>query len=427
MAMPIRILAFLPFVLSLYAASIAPAFAASDSCSWKSGGEPSCKPWDGDFFPEIPHPIVYEGPSSRNPLAYRFYNASEVIRGKTMADWLRFSVAFWHSFRGDGSDPFGSPTRIWPWDADGCTDEMELARRRMRANFEFLRKLGVKFWCFHDRDIAPEGKTLAETNKNLDEIADLAARLQSESDGIVPLWGTAQLFKHPRYRHGAATSPEVKVFAYAAAQVKKAMAVTARLGGKNFVFWGGREGYTTLLNTDMGRELDHLAAFLRMAANWRETLGFEGQLFLEPKPHEPSKHQYDWDAATSIGFLLRHNLTRRAGEDSGEGSRLTPFSVNIECNHATLSRHSCEHELEVARLAGALGSIDANTGDEQVRTYVNVKGIACLGFDGEMSWELLVANMAVSQPMMSFCGNDRVHVSPADHWDTDRILTVDGA
>jgi xylose isomerase len=301
-----------------------------------------------EFFPNISK-IQYEGPSSRNPYAFRYYNAEEEILGKKMKDWIRFSVAFWHSFRGDGGDPFGSPTRSWPWE-DG-TDSVEMAKTRMRANFEFLKKLGVEWWCFHDRDIAPEGATLEESNANLDEVAALAKELQ-EGTNIRPLWGTAQLFKHPRYMHGAATSPDVKVFAYAAAQVKKAIEVTKYLGGQNYVFWGGREGYQSLLNTDLKKELDHMAAFLKGAVNHKKTIGFKGTLLIEPKPQEPTKHQYDWDAATSISFLQKYGL-------------LDEFKLNIECNHATLAGHSCHHEVEVARINGVLGNVDANTGDAQ--------------------------------------------------------------
>ncbi|KAH7441674.1 hypothetical protein KP509_03G048400 [Ceratopteris richardii] len=230
--------------------------------------------WKGEFFPNISY-IRYEGPTSRNPLAFKWYNAEEEILGKKMKDWLRFSVAFWHTFRGDGTDIFGSPTKRWPWD-DG-TDSLTTAFNRMRANFEFLQKLGVSFWCFHDRDIAPEGKTLKETNANLDAVVALAKRLQ-EGTNINPLWGTAQLFKHQRYMHGAATSPYVNIFAYGAAQVKKAMEVTHELGGQNFVFWGGREGYQTLLNTDMKKELENMAQFLKLASMYKKKLGFQGEL-----------------------------------------------------------------------------------------------------------------------------------------------------
>ncbi|XP_054793399.1 xylose isomerase-like isoform X1 [Prosopis cineraria] len=305
--------------------------------------------WEGEFFPGIP-PIKYEGPSSKNPLSFKYYNAEEEILGKKMKDWFRFSVAFWHTFRGTGGDPFGAQTKFWPWE-DG-TNSLNMAKRRMRANFEFLNKLGVDWWCFHDRDIAPDGKTLEEANANLDEVVALASKLQKESNKKV-LWGTAQLFMHPRYMHGAATSSELGVYAYAAAQVKKAMEVTHYLGGENYVFWGGREGYQSLLNTDMERELNHLARFLEAAVAYKKKIGFNGTLLIEPKPQEPTKHQYDWDAATTANFLRKYGLI-------GE------FKLNIECNHATLSGHSCHHELETARINGLLGNIDANTGDPQV-------------------------------------------------------------
>eukprot|EP00271_Cylindrocystis_brebissonii_P009764 TRINITY_DN249_c0_g1_i1.p1 TRINITY_DN249_c0_g1~~TRINITY_DN249_c0_g1_i1.p1 ORF type:complete len:489 (-),score=103.78 TRINITY_DN249_c0_g1_i1:1643-3109(-) len=315
-----------------------------EACLWENDDD-----WQGEFFPGIPE-IKYEGPTSRNVFAYKYYNAEEGIAGRPMKDWLRLSVAFWHTFRGDGGDPFGSPTKAWPWE-DSSKGALAMAFRRMRSNFELLRKLGLELWCFHDRDIAPEGATLRESNANLDKVVELVKKLQ-EGTNIHPLWGTAQLFKHPRYMHGAATSPDAAVFAYAAAQVKKAMEVTVELGGENFVFWGGREGYQSLLNTDLKQELDHQASFLRLAADYKKKLGFNGTLLLEPKPQEPTKHQYDWDAATTAGFLLRYGL---------EGE----YKLNIECNHATLSGHSCHHELEVARIVGLLGNIDANTGDAQ--------------------------------------------------------------
>ncbi|KAH0461968.1 hypothetical protein IEQ34_009543 [Dendrobium chrysotoxum] len=342
---------FLPTLLSLNLV-ILTVIASSQTCpadiSAKCGDD-SSDGWEGEFFPGISK-IKYEGPNSKNPLSYKWYNADEEILGKKMKDWLRFSVAFWHTFRGTGVDPFGSPTKTWPWE-DG-TNSVEMAKRRMKANFEFINKLGVERWCFHDRDIAPDGKTLAETNENLDEVIALAKQLQ-EGTNIRPLWGTAQLFMHPRYLHGAATSSEVGVYAYAAAQVKKAMEVTHYLGGENYVFWGGREGYQTLLNTDMKRELDHLAKFLQAAVDWKKKIGFTGTLLIEPKPQEPTKHQYDWDAATTYAFLQKYGL---------EGE----FKLNIECNHATLSGHSCHHELETARINGLLGNIDANTGDPQI-------------------------------------------------------------
>jgi xylose isomerase len=307
--------------------------------------------WQGEFFAGIPR-IQFEGPDSTNPLAFRYYNASEEILGKPMREWLRFSLAFWHTMRADGSDMFGSPTQRRPWEADAAeVGELEVAFRRMRAFFELLDKLGVDYWCFHDRDIAPEGASLAETNARLEQVVALAQELQAASGKRV-LWGTAQLFKHPRYLHGAATSPNATVFAYAAAQVKKAMEVTKKLNGQGYVFWGGREGYSTLLNTDLALEQANLERFLRMAAAYKRRLKFQGQLLLEPKPQEPTKHQYDFDAATAIAFLLKNGLDK-------------DFKLNIECNHATLAGHSCQHELETAAAYGALGSLDANTGDPQ--------------------------------------------------------------
>ncbi|XP_039129335.1 xylose isomerase-like isoform X1 [Dioscorea cayenensis subsp. rotundata] len=337
------------FLLGVILINVDASAKGSCSANTKSQFGSSSYEWNGEFFPGIPK-IKYEGPNSKNPLAYKWYNADEEILGKKMKDWLRFSVAFWHTFRGTGADPFGAPTKAWPWE-DG-TNSMAMAKRRMRAHFEFITKLGVERWCFHDRDIAPDGKTLAESNANLDEIIELAAELQKGTK-ILPLWGTAQLFMHPRYMHGAATSSELGAYVYAAAQVKKAMEVTHYLGGENFVFWGGREGYQTLLNTDMKRELDHLARFLQAAVDWKKKIGFNGTLLIEPKPQEPTKHQYDWDAATTLSFLQKYGL-------SGE------FKLNIECNHATLSGHSCHHELETARINGLLGNIDANTGDPQI-------------------------------------------------------------
>ncbi|KAL0428275.1 UNVERIFIED_CONTAM: Xylose isomerase [Sesamum latifolium] len=318
-----------------------PADIGSD-CATSSGE------WEGEFFPGIPQ-IKYEGPTTKNPLAFKWYNAEEEILGKKMKDWMRFSVAFWHTFRGTGGDPFGAPTKAWPWE-DG-TNSLAMAKRRMRANFEFIEKLGVDKWCFHDRDIAPDGKTIEETNANLDEVVALAKELQGKK--IRPLWGTAQLFHHPRFMHGAATSSELGVYLYSAAQVKKAMEVTHYLGGENYVFWGGREGYQSLLNTDMERELNHMARFFEAAVAYKKKIGFNGTLLIEPKPQEPTKHQYDWDAATAANFLRKYGL-------------IDEFKLNIECNHATLSGHSCHHELETARINGLLGNIDANSGDPQI-------------------------------------------------------------
>ncbi len=297
-------------------------------------------------FPEV-SAIQYEGPGTKNPLAFKHYNASEIIDGKTMRDHLRFSVVYWHTFSGRGLDPFGAPTMIRPW--DDFSDSLDNARRRVRAAFEFIEKLGAPFYAFHDRDVAPEGTTLAQTNKNLDAIVKVLKEEQ-ERTGIKLLWGTACLFAHPRYAHGAATSCNADVFAYAAAQVKKAVEVTHELGGAGYVFWGGREGYSTLLNTDLKRELEHLAKFLHMAVDYKKKIGFKGQFYIEPKPKEPTKHQYDSEAAACLNFLREFGL-------------MGHLKLNLETNHATLAGHTMQHELEVAAAAGALGSVDANTGD----------------------------------------------------------------
>ena len=292
-------------------------------------------------------PIRYEGPRSRNPLAFKHYNPAEVIDGRTLKDHLRFSIAYWHAFRGVGGDPFGPGTIRRPWESG--RDPIGVAKKRMDAAFEFFVKIESPFWCFHDRDIAPEGATLAETNRNLDRIVAHAKSLQ-KATGVRLLWGTANLFSNPRYMCGASTNPDAHVFAYAAAQVKKALEVTLELGGENYVFWGGREGYETLLNTDLKREQEHLAAFLHMAVDYAKTIGFTGQFLIEPKPKEPTKHQYDFDVASGIAFLRTHGLAKH-------------FKFNIETNHATLAGHTFQHEIEVAAAQGLLGSIDANSGD----------------------------------------------------------------
>ncbi len=297
-------------------------------------------------FPDIPT-IAYEGPQTGNALAFRHYNPDEIIEGQSMAAHLRFSIAYWHSFRGTGSDPFGPGTISRPWETG--KDPVSVAKVRMDAAFEFFQKIRAPFWCFHDRDIAPEGRTLAESNKNLDAIVKHAAALQ-KSTGVKLLWGTANLFSNPRYMNGASTNPDAHVFAYAAAQVKKALEATLELGGENYVFWGGREGYETLLNTNLKREQDHLAAFLHMAVDYAKSIGFKGQFLIEPKPKEPTKHQYDFDVASGIAFLRTYGLE-------------THFKFNIETNHATLAGHSFQHEIEVAASQGMLGSIDANAGD----------------------------------------------------------------
>jgi xylose isomerase len=297
-------------------------------------------------FPKI-KTIAYEGPKSTNPLAFKHYNPAEKIGGKTLKEQMRFSIAYWHSFRGTGGDPFGPGTIVRPWEAG--KDAVSVAKKRMDAAFEFFTKIQAPFWAFHDRDIAPEGATLAESNKNLDKLVAHAKGLQ-KSTGVKLLWGTANLFSNPRYMCGAATNPDAHVFAYAAAQVKSAMDATKELGGENYVFWGGREGYETLLNTDLKREQDHLAAFMHMAVDYAKKIGFKGQFLIEPKPKEPTKHQYDFDVASGIAFLRTYGLDKF-------------FKFNIETNHATLAGHTFNHEIEVAAAVGMLGSIDANAGD----------------------------------------------------------------
>ena len=297
-------------------------------------------------FPDVSK-IKYEGPETTNPLTFRWYNEDEIVEGKSMKDHMRFSVVYWHTFRGNGSDPFGMPTITRDWE-DG-TDSVENAQNRVRVAFEFMEKLGAPFYAFHDRDVAPEGATLAESHANLDAVVDVLEEEQQRT-GIKLLWGTANMFSNPRFMHGAATSCNADVFAYAAAQVKKAMEVTTRLGGENYVFWGGREGYMNLYNTDMKREMDHLGQFLNMAVDYSKKIDFNGTFLIEPKPKEPTKHQYDSDAAACINFLRAYGLMDR-------------FKLNIETNHATLAGHSMMHELDYAGGQGCLGSIDANTGD----------------------------------------------------------------
>lgn len=297
------------------------------------------------YFPEI-DTIKYEGKTSENPFAFRHYNPEEVVLGKTMKEHLRFAVAYWHTMTQDGSDPFGQPTNIRTW--NGAT-EMETARNRVDAFFEILTKLGVEYFCFHDVDIAPAGDSLEEFFANLDEITDLIKTKMDET-GIKLLWNTANMFSHPRFNNGAASSNNAEVFAYAAAQVKKGLDISKKLGGENYVFWGGREGYESLLNTDMALEQDNIARLFKMAIAYGEKIGHKPQFLIEPKPKEPSKHQYDFDAATTMAFIQKYGL---------EGD----FKLNLEANHATLAGHTFEHELNVARNYDALGSIDANQGD----------------------------------------------------------------
>ncbi|KYH28165.1 xylose isomerase [Clostridium colicanis] len=298
------------------------------------------------YFNNVPE-IKYEGKDSKNPFAFKYYNPDEVVGNKTMKEHLRFTMSYWHTLTGEGTDPFGAGTMERPW--DGETDKMELAKMRMEAAFEFMDKLGIEYFAFHDRDIAPEGKDLAETNKNLDEIVAYCKELMQKHNKKL-LWGTANMFNNPRFVHGAATSNNADVFAYAAAQVKKALEVTKELGGENYVFWGGREGYETLLNTDMKLEQDNLARFFHMAVDYAKKIGFTGQFLIEPKPKEPTKHQYDFDVATVLSFLKKYDLDKY-------------FKVNIEANHATLAGHTVQHELAVARINGVLGSLDINQGD----------------------------------------------------------------
>lgn len=298
-----------------------------------------------EYFADI-NKIAYEGPESNNPLAFKYYDPERVVAGKKMKDHLRFALSYWHTMTGGGVDPFGQATMERTY--NGLAG-MELSKARVEAAFEFMSKLGIEFFCFHDLDIAPEGDSLQEKLDNLDIIVDLIEQKMKET-GIKCLWGTTNAFSHPRFMHGAATSPNADVFAFAAAQVKKALEITQRLGGENYVFWGGREGYETLLNTDAALENDNFARFLKMAKDYARKIGFEGQFLIEPKPKEPTKHQYDFDAMTVLGFLRKYDLIK-------------DFKLNIEANHATLAGHTFQHELLMSRINGVLGSIDANQGD----------------------------------------------------------------
>lgn len=299
-----------------------------------------------EFFPNVPK-IQYEGADSNNNFSFRFYNPEEVVGEKTMREQLRFAMAYWHTLCATGQDPFGVGTAVRPYGQEA--DVMETARNKAYAGFELLDKLGLDFFCFHDRDIAPEADTLAKTNERLDEITALLKELMKQYDKKL-LWGTAALSGHPRYVHGAATSPNAEVFAYAASAVKKAMEITKELGGEGYVFWGGREGYETLLNTDMALELDNMGRFFNMAAQYKEKIGFEGDMYIEPKPKEPTKHQYDFDSAAVFAFLQKYGLIGK-------------YKLNIEANHATLAMHTFQHELRYAAANGLFGSIDANRGD----------------------------------------------------------------
>ena len=303
---------------------------------------------DKEYFKGIGK-IPYEGPGSDNPLAFRWYDENRKVAGKTMKRHFKFAVAYWHTLCGTGGDPFGPGTKNFPWAT--AADPIERAKEKMDAAFEFITKIGIPYYCFHDFDLVDEGDNLAESTIRLEAITEYAKQKQKAS-GVKLLWGTANLFSNPRYMNGAATNPDFEVVAYAGAQVKNALDATIKLGGENYVFWGGREGYMSLLNTDMKRELDHLARFLHMAKDYARKQGFKGNFFIEPKPMEPTKHQYDFDAATCLNFLREHGL-------------MDDFKLNIEVNHATLAQHTFQHELQVAADAGMLGSMDANRGDYQ--------------------------------------------------------------
>lgn len=303
---------------------------------------------DKEYFSGIDK-IKFEGKDSDNPLAFKYYDENQIVRGKTMREHFKFAVAYWHTFCGEGGDPFGPGTKVFPWNTG--TDAIGRAKDKMDAAFEFITKLGVPYYCFHDLDLVDEGANFKETESRLISITEYAKQKQKES-GVRLLWGTANAFSNPRYMNGAATNPNFDVVAYAGAQVKNALDATIALDGENYVFWGGREGYMSLLNTNMKKELDHFAQFLHMAKDYARGQGFKGTFFIEPKPMEPTKHQYDFDAATVIGFLREYDL-------------LNDFKLNIEVNHATLAQHTFQHELQVASDANLLGSIDANRGDYQ--------------------------------------------------------------
>ena len=301
-----------------------------------------------EYFPGI-EKIPFEGKESDNPLAFKYYNPDQIVAGKSMREHFKFAIAYWHTFCGQGSDPFGPGTQNFAWDKNN--DPVQAAKDKADAAFEFIGKMGFDYFCFHDFDLIQEGPTFKESEKRLLNITDYVKEKMSET-GIKLLWGTANCFSNPRYMNGAASNPEFNVLARAGGQIKLALDATIALGGENYVFWGGREGYMSLLNTDMGRELDHIGRFLGLARDYARSQGFKGNFFIEPKPMEPSKHQYDFDAATSIGFLREYGLEK-------------DFKINIEVNHATLAQHTFQHELEVAAKAGMLGSIDANRGDYQ--------------------------------------------------------------
>jgi xylose isomerase len=304
---------------------------------------------DKEFFPFVKGPIKFEGKESDNPMAFKFYDENRIVAGKTMRDHLKFAVAYWHTFCGTGGDPFGPGTKNFPWDADA--NALTAAHEKMDAAFEFFTKLGAGWWCFHDADMSPEGNSLKEYESNMAAMVAYAKKKQAAS-GVKLLWGTANLFSNPRYMNGASTNPNFEVVAHSGLQVKTCIDATIELGGTGYTFWGGREGYMSLLNTNTKRELDHLGQFLRTASEYGRKQGFTGKFYIEPKPAEPSKHQYDFDAQTVIGFLKAQGLDK-------------DFAINAEVNHATLAGHTFAHELQMSADAGMLGSIDANRGDYQ--------------------------------------------------------------
>ena len=299
-----------------------------------------------DYFENISE-IQFEGESSNNPLSFKYYDQNKIVLGKTMKDHLRFATCYWHTFTWPGLDPFGGPTFDRPWMGSG--DPLQMAKTKLDAAFDFFKKIQTPFFCFHDRDIAPEGSTYSETKKNLDHIVDLM-EMKMKDTGVKLLWGTANAFSHKRYMGGASTNPDPEVFAYVAAQVKDCMDITKRLGGQNYVLWGGREGYETILNTNMKVEMENLSRFLELVINYKHKIGFKGQILLEPKPHEPTKHQYDFDAASCLALIRKAGLEKE-------------IKLNIEVNHATLSGHNFEHEIAYAISNNVLGSIDINRGD----------------------------------------------------------------
>ncbi|MBA7516708.1 Xylose isomerase [subsurface metagenome] len=301
-----------------------------------------------EYFPGIGK-IRFEGKESKNPLAYKWYDENKIVAGKSMKDFFRFAIAYWHTFGGDGNDPFGGATHVFKWDEG--TDAITRGKNKLDAAFEFITKLGVPYYCFHDFDLVQEGSSIAESDKNIQAMIDYAKQKQADS-GVKLLWGTANVFSHPRYMNGAATNPDFTVLTHVATQIKRALDATIALGGENYVFWGGREGYMSLLNTNMKREKEHLAMMLTKARNYARANGFKGTFLIEPKPMEPTKHQYDFDTETVIGFLRNYGLDK-------------DFKLNIEVNHATLAGHTFQHELQVAADADLLGSIDANRGDYQ--------------------------------------------------------------